>query len=401
MSTICAIATAPGGAIGIIRICSPHAIIHATRIFHPACGVPLEERKPASLTFGTIVDPSTNEVVDEVLISLFRAPHSYTGEDAIEISCHGSSYILQRIMQLLIETYCRMATAGEYTKRAFLNGKMDLSEAEAVADLIASQDAATHRLAINQMRGGFGREFATLRNQLLHINTLLELELDFSDHEDIEFADRSTLNILATEIEKTIATLTQSFAQGNAIKNGVPVAIVGQTNAGKSTLLNTLLNEEKAIVSSIHGTTRDTIEDTFYLHGIRFRLIDTAGLRTTNDEIENIGINRTLQRISQSDIVAWIIDGTETLEKALCLYDEITSRITPKQWLIPIINKADLLSLAQQEALLTAFVTLPQAPTPHTPHSSFPLAVTTVLTTWNNFCFKPQPSLPSPNLLSL
>lgn len=259
--TICAIATAQGGAIGSIRVSGPEAISITSSIFVPAkAGSKLEDSKPYSLTFGRILNGE--ELVDEVLVSLFRAPHSYTGEDSTEIACHGSSYILQQVMQLLIKGGCRMAQPGEYTQRAFLNGKMDLSQAEAVADLIASSSAATHRLAMSQMRGGFSRELAELRNKLLHFTSLIELELDFSDHEELEFADRTELCGLADNIEKVISRLVDSFSVGNAIKNGVPVAIIGETNAGKSTLLNVLLNEEKAIVSDVHGTTRDVIEDT-------------------------------------------------------------------------------------------------------------------------------------------
>ena len=288
--TICAVATAQGGAIGIIRVSGPEAITVADRIFSPASqdGLPLSGRKPYTLTFGTIRDAG-GEVVDEVLVSLFRAPHSYTGEDSVEISCHGSSYILQQVMQLLIRNGCRAAGPGEFTQRAFLNGKMDLSQAEAVADLIASSSAATHRLAMNQMKGGFSKELAALREKLLHLTSLMELELDFSDHEELEFADRSELKAIAAQIEQVIGGLVRSFSTGNAIKNGIPVAIIGETNAGKSTLLNALLNEERAIVSDIHGTTRDVIEDTMNIGGVTFRFIDTAGIRETSDTIEETG----------------------------------------------------------------------------------------------------------------
>ena len=306
--TICAVATAQGGAIGIIRVSGPEAITVADRIFSPASqgGLPLSGRKPYTLTFGTIRGEG-GEIVDEVLVSLFRAPHSYTGEDSVEISCHGSSYILQQVMQLLIRNGCRAAGPGEFTQRAFLNGKMDLSQAEAVADLIASSSAATHRLAMNQMKGGFSKELAALREKLLHLTSLMELELDFSDHEELEFADRSELKAIAAQIEQVIGGLVRSFSTGNAIKNGIPVAIIGETNAGKSTLLNALLNEERAIVSDIHGTTRDVIEDTMNIGGVTFRFIDTAGIRETSDTIESLGIERSFQKLEQADIVLWVI----------------------------------------------------------------------------------------------
>ena len=311
--TICAIATAQGGAIGLIRISGPMAIEAASHIFTPISGKPLNERRNYSQTFGKIFSDG-GEIIDEVLVSIFRAPHSYTGEDSVEISCHGSSYILQQVMALLMANGCRLANPGEYTQRAFLNGKMDLSQAEAVADLIASTSSATHRLAMNQMRGGFSQELSALRDKLLHLTSLMELELDFSDHEELEFADRTELSQIANDIERVIARLANSFSVGNAIKNGVPVAIIGETNAGKSTLLNALLNEEKAIVSDVHGTTRDVIEDTINLRGITFRFIDTAGIRQTTDVVESIGIERTFQKISQADIVLWMIDAdNETL----------------------------------------------------------------------------------------
>lgn len=343
--TICAIATAQGGAIGCIRVSGPEAIEITSCIFTPAAtNRELGDSKPYTLTFGRIYDGS--EVIDEVLVSLFRAPHSYTGENSTEITCHGSAYILQKVLQLLIKNGCRMAAPGEYTQRAFLNGKMDLSQAEAVADLIASSSAATHRLAMSQMRGDFSKELATLRDQLLHFTSLIELELDFSDHEELEFADRSELCQLANNIEKVIARLVNSFNVGNAIKNGVPVAIIGETNAGKSTLLNVLLNEDKAIVSDIHGTTRDIIEDTVNIGGITFRFIDTAGIRETSDTIESLGIERTFQKLDQAEIVLWMIDATNAQAQITQLAGQLLPRCERKQ-LILVYNKADLVDNIQ------------------------------------------------------
>ena len=346
--TICAISTAQGGAMGCIRVSGPKAIEITSLIFSPATtGKRLEDSKPYTLAFGRIHEDET--IIDEVLVSTFRTPHSYTGEDCTEITCHGSDYILQKILQLLIEKGCRMAHPGEYTQRAFLNGKMDLSQAEAVADLIASSSAATHRLAMNQMRGGFSKELASLRDRLLHFTSLIELELDFSDHEELEFVDRHELCRLADEIESAISRLVHSFSVGSAIKNGVPVAIIGETNAGKSTLLNTLLNEEKAIVSHIHGTTRDAIEDTVNISGITFRFIDTAGIRETDDAIENIGIERTFQKMEQAEIILWMIDITDSTSQKTQLFAQILPRCQGKQ-LILVLNKADLLKDSLHEA---------------------------------------------------
>lgn len=355
--TICAIATAQGGAIGSIRVSGPDAIDITSRIFTPTRnGKILEEQTPYTLTFGRIYDGE--EIVDEVLVSLFRAPHSYTGENSTEIACHGSSYILQQVMQLLIRNGCRTAQPGEFTQRAFLNGKMDLSQAEAVADLIASTSAATHRLALSQMRGGFSKELAELRGQLLNFTSMIELELDFSE-EDVEFADRNELFQLANNIEAVISRLVNSFSVGNAIKNGVPVAIIGETNAGKSTLLNVLLNEEKAIVSDIHGTTRDVIEDTINLGGVTFRFIDTAGIRDTNDTIENLGIERTFQKIEQAEIILWVIDSRDAQKQMEQLSGRILPLIENKQ-LILVLNKTDLLSAEQESTLTTVLHGLTQ-----------------------------------------
>ena len=351
--TICAISTAQGGAIGCIRVSGPKAIEITSLIFSPAtAGKKLEDSPPYTLTFGRIHENET--IIDEVLVGLFHAPQSYTGEDCTEITCHGSSYILQKVLQLLIEKGCRMAHPGEYTQRAFLNGKMDLSQAEAVADLIASSSAATHRLAMNQMRGGFSKELASLRNRLLHFTSLIELELDFRDHEELEFANRSELYRLAGEIENIISHLVHSFSIGNTIKNGVPVAIIGETNVGKSTLLNTLLNEEKAIVSHIHGTTRDAIEDTVNISGITFRFIDTAGIRKTDDAIENMGIERTFQKMEQAEIILWMIDTTKSISQKTQLSAQILTRCEGKQ-IIFVFNKADLLKDSSHEVIPIPF----------------------------------------------
>ena len=341
-NTICAIATAPGGALGIIRVSGPEAISIADSIFTPVGSDKrkLQERQPYTLAFGRITDGSGN-IIDEVLISIFRAPHSYTGEDSVEISCHGSSYILQKVMQLLMKNGCTPAAPGEYTQRAFLNGKMDLSQAEAVADLIASHSEASHRIAMNQMRGAFSHELAALRSQLLHLTSLMELELDFSDHEELEFADRSELLNVADKIRQTVSSLIGSFRVGNAIKNGVPVAIVGETNAGKSTLLNHLVGEERAIVSDIHGTTRDTIEDTITIGTATFRFIDTAGIRDTTDTIESIGIKRTMQKISQAEIVLLLIDSTQASQQYALLAPKVLPLCKGKS-LIIAYNKADI-----------------------------------------------------------
>ena len=308
---ICALATPAGGAIGIIRLSGSEAIRLTDKVFVSVSGKQLSAAKPNTLHYGEIKDKD-GHTIDDVLVSVFRAPHSYTGEDSTEISCHGSRYILQQVLQRLIEVGCRQAEPGEYTRRAYMNGKMDLSQAEAVADLIASTNKATHQMALSQLKGHFSSELTVLREKLLKMTSLLELELDFSDHEELEFADRSELRALAVEIEKKITTLAHSFETGNALKQGVPVAIVGKTNVGKSTLLNRLLHEEKAIVSNIHGTTRDVIEDTTLIDGITFRFIDTAGIRKTDDVVENIGIERTYQKMEEAKIVIWLLDALPT-----------------------------------------------------------------------------------------
>lgn len=310
-TTICAIATAQGGAIGIIRVSGTNAIQITDTIFRGR--QPLSQSKGYTIHYGQITNPPTPNTqhptpIDDVLVTVFRSPHSYTGEDCVEISCHGSAYVLQTITNLLISQGCQQAEPGEFTQRAFLNGKLDLSQAEAVADLIASQNAAQHRVAISQLRGGISTKLRNLRNQLLHLTSLLELELDFSDHEDLEFADRSQLVSIASNLSSEILRLKNSFQQGNAIKNGIPVAIIGAPNVGKSTLLNQLLQDDKAIVSNIAGTTRDTIEDTITINGVLYRFIDTAGIRDTDDTIENLGIERSIKAAEKAQIIILMRD---------------------------------------------------------------------------------------------
>ena len=334
---ICALATPAGGAIGIIRLSGSDAITLTDKIFQSANGKSLEEAKPYTLHYGEIKDKDGN-TIDDVLVSVFRAPHSYTGENSTEISCHGSRYILQQVLHRFTEVGCRQAEPGEYTRRAYLNGKMDLSQAEAVADLIASTNKATHKMALSQLKGHFSNELSLLREKLLKMTSLLELELDFSDHEELEFADRSELQTLAEEINHKITTLAHSFETGNALKQGVAVAIVGKTNVGKSTLLNRLLHEEKAIVSDIHGTTRDVIEDTTLIDGITFRFIDTAGIRKTDDVVENIGIERTFQKMEEAKIVIWLLDEQPSVSEI----EEMKLKNQGKKLLV-VFNKMDKL----------------------------------------------------------
>jgi len=312
--------------------------------FHFSFREKLSDAAANTVHFGQIF--AGDELLDEVLVTVFRAPHSFTGEESVEISCHGSVYIQQRIMELLVSEGARMAQAGEFTRRAFRNGKFDLSQAEAVADLIASSSRASHRVAMNQMRGGFARKLSLLRDKLLQFVSLIELELDFSE-EDVEFANREKLYELTNEIEQEIKTLADSFRLGNAIKSGIPVAIIGETNVGKSTLLNLLLNEEKAIVSDIHGTTRDAIEDTMNIGGIMFRFIDTAGIRQTSDAIETLGIERTFRKIEQASIVLWMIDMTTPRAQIESLATSILPSLEDKQ-VILLFNKVDLVSDEQK-----------------------------------------------------
>ena len=347
VETICALATATGGAIGIIRISGPKSLEILSHVFSKE----ISNAQPNTIHYGNIKDGT--EVVDEVLVSVFRAPHSYTGEDSVEISCHGSRYILNKVLALLIANGCRQAGPGEFTQRAYLNGKMDLSQAEAVADLIASTNQATHQIAMSQLRGHFSSKLAQLREQLLKLTSLLELELDFSDHEDLEFADRSELLELAKTIDNHVNRLAYSFQTGQALKQGIPVAIVGKTNVGKSTLLNRLLKDDRAIVSDVHGTTRDTIEDTIDINGITFRFIDTAGIRQTQDEVEQIGITRTYAAIDKARIVLWLIDAEPSTEDI----SDILQRTENKK-LIVIKNKADKTDNNSYNSLKLPFITI-------------------------------------------
>lgn len=331
-STICALATAIGGAIGTIRISGSKTIEIVNSIFTKN----LNGAKPNTVHYGHIINEE-KKIIDEVLISIFHAPHSYTGETSAEISCHGSQYILNIVLEQLIKNGATLAKPGEFTQRAYLNGKIDLSQAEAVADLITSTTEATHNIAMSQLKGHFSSELHTLRDQLLHLTTLLELELDFSDHEELEFADRDELLEIAGKIDKKITSLAQSFETGEALKKGIPVALIGNTNVGKSTLLNKLLKEERAIVSDIHGTTRDTVEDTVTINGVQFRFIDTAGIRQTDDEIEQIGIERTYMSIERAKIIIWLLDDIPSNYAV----EDIKNRLKNKK-LIITFNKTDI-----------------------------------------------------------
>ncbi len=351
--TICALSTPSGiGGIAVVRISGPDAISACAKVFQPfKAAHTLDLRPTHTLTFGRIIHPDTQEVLDEVVVALYRAPHSFTGEDVVEISCHGSAYIQQELLHVLT-SFCgvRMAQGGEFTRRAFANGRMDLSQAEAVADLISAQNAAAHRLAFSQMKGSISRKLDTLHDQLLRLSSLLELELDFSE-EDVEFADRSELLDIARQIDAEVVRLSDTFRTGQAIRNGIPVAIIGETNVGKSTLLNHLLGDERAIVSDVHGTTRDVIEDTILLDGQLIRFIDTAGIRDTSDQVETMGIERTYQRLERAQIVLWLIDGTRLADAAStqrCIQDtlDVYRRIQPylrDQQLLLVINKIDLI----------------------------------------------------------
>ncbi len=342
--TIIALATPSGsGAISVIRISGEDALNVASSFFKPIGTKNILEQKSHTIHLGHIIE--NNRTIDEVLLSIFKGPNSYTGEHVIEISCHGSSYIQQEIIQLFLRNGCRMANAGEFTLRAFINGKIDLSQAEAVADLIASDNEASHQIAMQQMRGGFSNEIKKLRDELLNFASLIELELDFAE-EDVEFADKTQFSALLIRIHEVLKRLIDSFAVGNVIKNGIPIAIVGAPNVGKSTLLNSLLNEERAIVSEIAGTTRDTIEDEISIGGIGFRFIDTAGIRDTKDVVESIGIKKTFEKIEQSQVIIYLVDGSNlTIDTTTLLKIEIEKikNKYPQKPLLVIANKIDLL----------------------------------------------------------
>ncbi|RYJ44842.1 tRNA uridine-5-carboxymethylaminomethyl(34) synthesis GTPase MnmE [Flavobacterium beibuense] len=355
--TIVALATPSGaGAIAIIRLSGNDAITIASKVFRSVSGKDITKQKTHTIHLGHIAED--NRIYDQVLLSVFKGPNSYTGENTVEISCHGSTYIQQQIIQLMLRKGCRMANAGEFTLRAFLNGKLDLSQAEAVADLIASDNEASHQIAMQQMRGGFSNEIAKLRDELLNFASLIELELDFAE-EDVEFADRTQFHDLLDRIEFVLKRLIDSFAVGNVIKNGIPVAIVGEPNVGKSTLLNALLNEERAIVSDIAGTTRDTIEDELVINGIGFRFIDTAGIRETQDVVESIGIKKTFEKIEQAQVVIYLVDSSqlaseEAQMKRLKIEIEKIKNQFPLKPLVVLGNKADKLTDIQKSEIIKA-----------------------------------------------
>lgn len=345
--TICAVATAAGvGAIAVIRVSGSDSHQAARYIFRKNGNtLESEDIEPYKAYYGEIFDPATDSkpMIDEVLVTFFKAPHSYTGEDSVEISCHGSEFVRQKILELLCVRGCRLAEPGEFSKRAYINGKLDLAQAEAVADLIAAQNEAEHRIAVNQLKGGFSNELRDLRSKLVDLTSLLELELDFSD-EDVEFADRTKLDGLLDAALNHIGKLADSFHMGNAIKHGIPVAIIGETNTGKSTLLNAILGEERAIVSDIEGTTRDTIEETFTIEGTMYRFIDTAGIRETDETIEKIGIERTFKKIAEADIVIGLLDGTKSVKHIVKAAEDIVDRVDVlKQKLLIFVNKTDLM----------------------------------------------------------
>jgi tRNA modification GTPase len=356
--TIVALATPSGaGAIAIIRLSGKEAITIAAQVFESVSGKDITKQKTHTIHLGHIVDGT--KIYDQVLLSIFKGPNSYTGENVIEISCHGSTFIQQQIIQLLLRKGAKMAQAGEFTLRAFLNGKLDLSQAEAVADLIASDNEASHQIAMQQMRGGFSNEIAKLREELLNFASLIELELDFAE-EDVEFADRTAFHELINRIEFVLKRLIDSFAVGNVIKNGIPVAIVGEPNVGKSTLLNALLNEERAIVSDIAGTTRDTIEDELVINGIGFRFIDTAGIRETKDVIESIGIQKTFEKIEQAQVILYLFESLKFQVSSSEYINEIekVKNKYPLKPLVIVINKADLISTEETKNLLQQLKTL-------------------------------------------
>lgn len=355
-STICAVSTAPGvGGIAVIRVSGPEALPVALRLFRYGGETPVAESvKPRYAYYGEVI--AGDELIDEVVLTYFRAPHSFTGEDTVEISCHGSVYIRRRLLECLVGEGCQMAQPGEFTRRAYLNGRMDLSRAEAVADIIASESKAQHQMAMKQLRGGYSEELNALREELLRLTGLMELELDFPE-EDVEFADRTELLALCDQIELKLKKLIDSYRLGNAVKRGIPVAIVGTTNVGKSTLLNTLLGEERAIVSDIHGTTRDTIEDTMHIGGYLFRFVDTAGLRETEDTIESLGIERSRSKIKEADIILAVVDGTciseaNQLDYIKSIWDEREERT-----LILLVNKSESLAEADRIGLSEALQT--------------------------------------------